>query len=85
MTIQICIGSSCHLKGSGRVVELFQSALAEHGLDEEILLCGCFCAGECSNEGVTVLIDDVVYSVVPERFSDFFATHVLAKIKKEGE
>ena len=81
MVIQICIGSSCHLKGSERVVELFREALVSNGLDEEILLCGCFCAGACSNEGVTVLIDDTPYNVTPEGFSDFFEQHVLKRGK----
>ena len=85
MTIQVCIGSSCHLKGSGRVVDLLRDALAANGLDEEVLLCGCFCAGECSNEGVTVLIDDVAHSVTPEGFRGFFETQVLAKIHEEGK
>ena len=84
MMIQVCIGSSCHLKGSERVVELFQSALAAHGIDEEVLLCGCFCAGECSNDGVTVLIDGAAYGVTPEGFATFFEQNVLQKIKQEG-
>ena len=81
MVIQICIGSSCHLKGSERVVSLFQEALAANGLDEEIMLCGCFCAGECSNDGVTVIVDDVIYNVTPEGFSAFFEQHVLKRGK----
>ena len=81
MVIQICIGSSCHLKGSERVVSLFREALAANGLDEEILLCGCFCAGECSNDGVTVILDDVVHNVTPEGFPAFFEQHVLKRGK----
>ena len=81
MVIQICIGSSCHLKGSERVVSQFQEALAANGLDEEIMLCGCFCAGECSNDGVTVIVDDVIHNVTPEGFSAFFEQHVLKRGK----
>ena len=46
-------------------------------MEDEVLLCGCFCAGECSNDGVTVLLDDVVHNVTPEHFDAFFDEHVL--------
>ena len=36
MLIQICVGSSCHLKGSPEIVELFQKAVAEKHLEDEI-------------------------------------------------
>ena len=45
MIVQICVGSSCHLKGSERIVELFQSAIAEHKLEDDITLAGSFCTG----------------------------------------
>ena len=45
MIIQICIGSSCHLKGSERLVELFQDAIKDSGYYDEITLAGRFCTG----------------------------------------
>ena len=35
MNIQICVGSSCHLKGSEQVVDLFQRALEERNLADK--------------------------------------------------
>ena len=58
-------------------MQQFNEAIAANGLDDEVLLCGCFCAGECSNDGVTVLIDDVVHNVTPEGFPAFFAEQAL--------
>lgn len=78
MMIQICVGSSCHLKNSERIVEQFQEAVAKHGLDTEIALAGCFCTGHCNRSGVTVTIDEVVHTgVTPEGFAAFFETYVL--------
>ena len=48
MIIQICIGSSCHLKGSERLVELFQDAIKDSGYYDEITLAGSFCTGRCN-------------------------------------
>ncbi|MBQ8540770.1 MAG: (2Fe-2S) ferredoxin domain-containing protein [Clostridia bacterium] len=81
MIIQICIGSSCHLKGSYELVEKFKAAIEAHDLDAEITLAGSFCTSKCNREGVTVLIDDNVYTgVTPESFKEFFREKVLAKI-----
>lgn len=73
MIVQICVGSSCHLKGSERIVELFQSAIAEHKLEDDITLAGSFCTGKCNRVGVTITVDDDIYTgVTPENFGTFF-------------
>ena len=85
MIVQICVGSSCHSKGSEKLVELFQQAIAEHHLDGEVTLAGSFCTGRCNRVGVTVTIDDEVYTgVIPENFPAFFADKVLNRITTEG-
>jgi NADH:ubiquinone oxidoreductase subunit E len=79
MKVTICIGSSCHLKGSRQVVEGLQALVAEHGLDEKVELCGTFCLGECQ-KGVCVTVDDEFFSVSPETVDEFFETQILAKL-----
>ena len=84
MIVQICVGSSCHLKGSERLVELFRDAIASHGLEKDITLAGSFCTGKCNRVGVTVTIDDDIYTgVTPESFDAFFTDTVLKKLEKE--
>lgn len=84
MIVQICVGSSCHLKGSEKLVELFQKAIAENKLDDEVTLAGSFCTGKCNRVGVTVTVDDDVFTgVTPENFSGFFNDKVLNKINEE--
>ena len=48
MIIQVCVGSSCHLKGSAEIVELFQKAIEEHCLEDEVALADSFCIGKCN-------------------------------------
>lgn len=82
MIIQICVGSSCHIKGSPEIVELLQAAVAEHHLENEVTLAGSFCIGKCNRIGVTVQVDDEVHvGVTKEGFKDFFQEHVLAKLR----
>ena len=82
MIIQICVGSSCHIKGSAEIVELLQAAVAEHHLESEVTLAGSFCIGKCNRIGVTIQVDDEVHTgVTKEAFKDFFQKNVLAKLR----
>ena len=47
MTITICIGSSCHLKGSRTIIQKLEELIRERQLNEKIELNGSFCMGEC--------------------------------------
>ena len=81
MKITICIGSSCHIKGSRLVVEKLQQLIDQNNLNDDIELCGTFCLGKCQ-EGVCVTVDDDFYSVSPETVNDFFQTQILNTYKK---
>ncbi len=78
MKITVCIGSSCHLKGSRQVVEQLQKLIKENGLENQIELSGTFCMGKCQ-EGVCVQVDDKFCSVNPENIQDFFIKEILKK------
>ena len=85
IVVQSCVGSSCHLKGSQDIVELLQQALAEHHLEDDVVLSGSFCIGKCNRVGVTVQVDDEVHvGITRENFRDFFKNNILDVIQKEG-
>lgn len=78
LIIQVCVGSSCHLKGSAEIVQMFESAIAEHHIEDEVVLTGSFCIGKCNRVGVSVQINDDVYvGVTTENFREFFKKNVL--------
>ena len=79
MKITVCIGSSCHIKGSRQVVERLQGLIAENNLGDKVELGGTFCMSKCQ-QGVCVMVDDTFYSVTPETVDAFFAEEVLAKV-----
>ena len=84
MVIEICIGSSCHLKGSHDIIELMQKAIEDNHLETEVTLAGSFCTGKCNREGVTVTVDDVIYTgVTPENFNSFFEDRILKPLSSE--
>lgn len=79
INITVCIGSSCHIKGSRQVVEELQNLIAQNGLKEKIELSGTFCMGRCE-DGVCVKVDGDFYSVKRETVDEWFKTEVLPRI-----
>ena len=71
MKVTVCIGSSCHLKGSRQIVEQLQSLISQNGLDEKVNLAGAFCMNKCQ-EGVCVTVDGAFHSVTPATVEEFF-------------
>ncbi|MFR6639948.1 MAG: (2Fe-2S) ferredoxin domain-containing protein [Christensenellales bacterium] len=58
--VEVCVGSSCHIKGAPEIVSLLQQKVQENGLDGEVVLTGSFCTGRCNRVGVTVSVNDDV-------------------------
>jgi NADH:ubiquinone oxidoreductase subunit E len=79
LKITVCIGSSCHIKGSRQVVEQLQNLIAEHGVSEKVELGGTFCTGNCQL-GVCVTVGEDLYSVKPETVKEFFEKDVLPRV-----
>ena len=79
MKVTVCIGSSCHLKGSRQVVEQLQYLIAENKLQDKVELGGTFCMGKCQ-QGVCVMADDQFFSVTPESTKEFFEENILKKL-----
>ena len=79
MKITVCIGSSCHIKGSRQVVEQLQYLIGENELGDKVELGGTFCMGQCQ-KGVCVTVNDEFYSVTPETVVDFFEKNIKERV-----
>lgn len=79
MKVIVCIGSSCHIKGSRQIVEELQYLIAQNNLGDKVELGGTFCMGKCQ-EGVCVTVDDNFHSVSPDTVKDFFEREIKAKV-----
>ena len=80
LKVTVCIGSSCHIKGSRQVVNQLQSLISEKNIGDKVELSGTFCLGQCQ-QGVCVKVDEEFYSVSPESVNEFFAETVMASLK----
>ena len=84
ITIQICIGSSCHLKGAPEIVRLLQKYIKDNSCEDRIALTGTLCAGRCNRDGVTVTVGDDVYTgVTPEGFDAFWNDKIVSAMKAD--
>ena len=57
ITVTVCVGSSCHLKGARDVIVRFDQLVREHKLADKVELKGSFCMERCG-EGINWQIDD---------------------------
>ena len=81
LIVQICVGSSCFLKGSQEIIGMLEEAIAEHHIEDEVVLNGSFCIGQCNRVGVTIQVnDDIHVGITRENFKEFFKTHILDAI-----
>lgn len=80
VTISVCIGSACHLKGAYNVISALQKEMERLNIEGKVELKASFCLGHCTNP-VSVKIDDgPVLSLKAEGVSAFLEEHVLKKL-----
>ena len=75
MKVTVCIGSSCHIKGSRQVVDRLQHLIKENDLGEKVDLGGVFCIGKCQ-QGVCVTVEEKFFSVSPDTVDEFFEENI---------
>jgi NADH:ubiquinone oxidoreductase subunit E len=81
LIVQICVGSSCHIKGAPDIVRLLEEAVAANHLEDDVVLTGSFCTGRCNRVGVTVAVNEEVYTgITIENFRDFWEQKILPAI-----
>ena len=77
--VEICIGSSCHVKGATSVLNAIRSKVKTYGLEDKVELTGRFCIGKCT-EGVCVTVDGQLYSVSPDSVDEFFDKEIKGRL-----
>lgn len=91
ITVTVCVGSSCHIKGAREMIRRFNDFLAAEGIEDRVELKGSFCMERCG-EGINWNINDEDFSssCVEEGFETFrkkvlgFLNEKTAKRPDEG-
>lgn len=79
LKVTVCIGSSCHVKGSRQIVDELRYLVKENHLEDKVELAGSFCLGKCE-QGVCVTVDGQLFSVQPDKTKDFFEKEIVTRI-----
>ncbi|MFA6937480.1 MAG: (2Fe-2S) ferredoxin domain-containing protein [Treponema sp.] len=83
MKIELCQGSSCHVKGAKQILDMLRKAIKENNLTDKVEIAGTVCLGQCKSAGVNMRIDgNIVTGITTENFNNFFQTNVLDKVNK---
>ncbi len=80
LTVVVCVGSSCYVRGSETVAEMLERLIEQAGLQARVELTGAFCMDRCSM-GVSVRVGERVYSgLTPEGTAAFFYNEVVPQV-----
>ena len=69
--VKVCVGTSCHLKGSYNVLSALIALVEAQSLHDRISLQAAFCMGNCG-KGVCASVDGVKHIVPPDGARAFF-------------
>ena len=78
MNIKVCVGSSCHLKGSYDVIESFKEILKKYDVEDLITLQASFCMNACL-KGVSVKADGMDALIVEKTGKEEIMLHNVNK------
>lgn len=81
MIITVCVGSSCHLKGSYDVINKLKKCIKDYNLEDKVDLKADFCMGNCMR-AVSIKIDDgKCLSIKPNTVEKFFEENILGHLR----
>lgn len=81
MEIVVCVGSSCHLKGSHEIISMLENLIEETGMTERITLKASFCMGNCTRGVSATLNGKLVNYLTIDNVNEFF----YEAINEEGD
>ncbi|MBT9140861.1 MAG: hypothetical protein DDT30_01445 [Dehalococcoidia bacterium] len=81
ITVYVCVGSSCYLKGGGEIADKYSLLIKESSLEDRVQLKGAFCLKNCSS-GVAVMIEEeIITEVTRENCEQIFRDKVLRRLE----
>lgn len=80
LTIHVCIGSACHLKGSYNVINKLQKLINDSGVSDKIDVKAAFCLGHCTQAVSMRINDEEVFSASEKTIETLFKEKILPRI-----
>lgn len=80
VTVEVCVGSACHLKGAYNIINRIQELVKEKNLKDKVEVKAAFCLGNCTHAVSTRINQGEVMSVSEENVDDFFEKNVIGRL-----
>lgn len=79
--VKVCVGSSCHLKGSYQVITTFKELIKKQNLEDKVALKAAFCMGRCASGIAVTVNDEPIENVGFSNATEIFNQYVLPLTK----
>lgn len=80
VTIKVCIGSACYLKGAYNIIQGIQKIIIDRRLEDKVTVKAAFCLGNCT-KAVSCKVDDgEVISVSSKSVESFFKQYIEGRL-----
>ncbi|MDD6255009.1 MAG: (2Fe-2S) ferredoxin domain-containing protein [Eubacteriales bacterium] len=74
----MCVGTSCHLKGSHHAINKLAELIKEYGLENEVELKASFCMDRCEGDAIAAEVDGrPVYDMTEQNVDEVFRREIL--------
>ena len=81
VSINVCVGSACHLKGSYDLINSLQQLINDNNCTQKVEVKAAFCLGHCAKAiSVKFEEEDEVFQLHPKDAGDFFQGEVLKRL-----
>ena len=81
ITVSVCVGSSCHVRGSRQIIEHLQGVLHARGLDDQVDLRAEFCLGHCMQGPNVRVNDEIIGHVSPDGVDDLVEQYIVPHLR----
>lgn len=75
--VTICVGTSCHLKGSHHVVDSLDHLIQKHGLEDLVEITASFCMGRCQGNIGAVIDGEDILDLTEDNVESVFKREIL--------
>ncbi len=81
LSVSVCVGSSCHVRNSRRIIDELQEAIRSRNLDALVDLRAEFCLGHCIDGPNVKVGNEILGSVAHEAMDDFVDAHIVPRLE----
>lgn len=83
MDIRVCVGSSCFIEDSNRIIKYLEEQIEKYDLKQKIVLSACLCMNNCKNR-INISVDGVMIEKVDKtNIQQIFEERILKQIEND--